>query len=366
MARMKYVLLPLIVSSVLTLSACTDKIEHCTNSSTLEIQCGFPQVEDMAAIPNTELVIFSEYGSGGKSAGKISLYSIKSQASSPLFDSNSKQAPQSENWGDTQCEWPALLSPHGIHLSNRLQDNGKEATQLLVVNHGQQEQVLFFELKPNAQSSFDLTARGCVTFPPLAMLNDIVALDNGDFATTQMFQANQKMVSQFKALLNYDTGFVYHWSKHNGLTALDGSDGALPNGIETNVKKDLLFVNMYFNDAVKIYSLKQHTYIKSIDIKAPDNSSWSHTGELLIASHQTSFLETLNCFDMEESGCGGAFDIIALNTHNGETRKVYSNAGGEAFGPASIAIEFKESNKVKLLMGSFSGNRIARTRDAVK
>lgn len=351
------------------LAAHADVIEHCTNSTSLEITCGFPQVEDMTAIENSQQFIFAEYGGSTRKAGRLGLYSPKTQSYSILFGSNSAADIQGESWGEANCQWPSLISPHGLHLSRRSNAAGY-SQQLLLINHGEQEQVLFFELVGQQEAStaeirYSLAPKGCVTFPAFAKLNDVVALDGGDFAATHMFQANQKVASQFKALLGYDTGFVYHWNKQTGLTALDGSDGILPNGIETNQKKDLLFVNMYFGDSMNIYSLKQHKYIYSFKVEKPDNSSWSASGELLIASHHTSLLEILGCFDIEKGSCGGAFDIVAFDPRTHESRLVYTNQGGEAFGPATTAVEFEEEQSVKLLMGSYSGDRIARTRHAV-
>lgn len=352
--------------AALSASAQATIIEHCSSSDSLNIQCGFSQVEDIAAIEGGKQFIFSEMSGEDKSEGKLGLYTPLTKSYSYLFDSEKSSVIIGDSWGEKSCQWPKKISPHGIHLSSRTLTNGNTTTQLLVVNHGESEQILWFELQQDNESLYSLAPKGCVTFPPLAKLNDVVALNDGDFAATQMYQANQKMVSQFKALLGYETGFVYHWSSQTGLTALDESDGVLPNGIETNATRDRLFVNMYFGDAVKIYSLKRHKFIDSFDVEQPDNSSWTKSGELLIASHRTSFFEVLDCIGIEKGSCGGAFDIIALNPNTGISRTVYSNQGGEAFGPASIAVEVINKEGTMLLMGSFSGDRIATTKQALK
>lgn len=335
-------------------------IDHCAHSKNLEVHCGYPRIEDMAAITGSPHIIFAEFGGPHQEPGKLGVYSPQTKTYRQLFQQKNKALILGKNWGDDNCQWPNVLSPHGIHLSARA--NGQQ--QLLVVNHGEQDQVLFFELTGNSPETYALHAKGCVTFPAFAHLNDVVALNNGDFAVTHMFQANQKRMSQLKAILGYSTGFVYHWNQHTGLTVLDDSDGIFPNGIEANAQKDLLFINMYLGHEVKIYSLKKHQYINHIPVESPDNSSWSVSGELLVASHQTSWNKILSCLDIEKGSCGGAFDIIAINTQTGSTRNVFHAKGGEGFGPATIAIEFHSEAGAQLLMGSFSGDRIAYSREA--
>jgi hypothetical protein len=343
-----------------------DIIQHCTNTTSLEIECGLVQIEDIAVIPNTNMMIFAEFGDIGKKSANIGIYDPIRQDYKTLFDEHSPTAILGDNWGEKNCIWPQTISPHGIHYSERTLDDGQNAQQLLVVNHGHREQILFFQLTQSHQGKFDLQAKGCVTFPKLAKINDVVALDNGDFAATHMFHAKHELYNQLKAFMGYNTGFVYHWNRQTGLKQLKNSFGSLPNGIEANADKNLLFINMYFENTVKVYSLKKNQFIGSFHVEQPDNSSWSLNGELLVASHKTSFVEILDCFDLSKGSCGGAFDIIALNPNTGTQRTVYSNSGGEPFGPATIAVEFKHNDNTKLLMGSFSGDRIAKTREAVR
>ena len=71
-------------------------------------------------------------------------------------------------WGEAACAAPSVLSPHGIHLSER-----ENTLQLLVVNHSATEQVLFYEVIASADTDTPpiLEWRGCVEFPEHAVLN---------------------------------------------------------------------------------------------------------------------------------------------------------------------------------------------------
>ncbi len=159
-------------------------------------------------------------------------------------------------------------------------------------------------------------------------------------------------------MLGRNTGFVWRWSPDRELSRVEGSVGSMPNGLAVGADGDSLFVNMYTGSEVRRVSLSQGTILDRVDVKHPDNSDWSSDGRLIVASHHTSMMEMMHCFDVTQGSCGGAFEIVAIAPDTLEKEVIFKHDGGGPFGPATIAVKSGDS----WYLGSFSGDRLGGVR----
>lgn len=344
--------------SVLLLAACSggEVIESCEPMGAMTPLCGAVMPEDLEPLPADGGILVSEYGDGGNTIGTLSwLLPGTEHRLVTLVDSASITAgATAEIWGEKDCIAPRRLSPHGIHLATRA---GK--AQLLVVNHGDNEQVLFYEVLSapainNIPSAPILQWRGCVTFPEHAVLNDVAALSDGGFAVTHMYNRSSSGWSEISSMLGINKGHVWRWSPNAEPRVIAGSQARMPNGIEVAPDGKSLWVNNYIEQELRQYDLESEELLMTLEIPNIDNSAWLPDGRLLLASH-LSPLTMASCFALEKGSCGSPYELIAVEPQTGETTTLYKSQEGEPFGPATVAVPYKD----KLYAGSFSGDRIA-------
>lgn len=344
-----------LTSSLLFLVACSggDVNESCEPMGPLTPLCGSVMPEDLEPLVPDGGILVSEYGDGGNTSGALSwLNPAGSPTFTPLVDSASvTQGSGAENWGDPKCVAPTTLSPHGIHLEPRA-----DTEQLLIVNHSETEQVLFYEVIRNAASGSapKLEWRGCVTFPEHAVLNDVAALPDGGFAVTHMYDKGKGRLSELSSMIGLNDGHVWRWSPGSAPRVIAGSQARLPNGIEVSADGKSLWVNNYIQQELRQFDVATEKRLMSVEVPNIDNSAWLPDGRLLLASH-VSPITMANCFGLEKGSCGSPYELIAVDTQTGKTTTVYTSQEGEPFGPATVAVPYQG----KLYAGSFSGDRVA-------
>ncbi len=343
----------LLVSSVLlALSACSSPELSCDPLDDLTPVCGIQMPEDLEPLPNKGGVLISEYGDTGNLPGAISW--IKPEEDNryeKLLDTKTLSTLETnEVWGDADCAVPSKLSPHGIHLSQR-----GAVQQLLVVNHGDTEQVLFFEVQSSVEGPPAILWRGCVQFPENTVLNDVVALPDGGFAVTHMYDGGHSLFSQLGSILGIIKGHVWRWNPETGARIIPGSSASMPNGIAVADDGRSIWVNNYIEGEVWQYDLSTDQVLAKVPVPNIDNSEWLDSQHLLIASHNSSILRVMTCIGLTEGSCGGGSDLVLLNTETLETEILYSLKEGGPFGPATVAVPYDGD----LIAGSFSGDRLA-------
>lgn len=344
--------LALLIAALLC-SACTsDPIEHCDTIGAVTPLCGVQMPEDIEPLPNNGGLIVAEFGDFGKISGKLQWYQPGSDARfHVLVDTQDIDTGASnERWGEANCKIPDLLSPHGIHLSNR-----GDALQLLVVNHSSLEQVLFYEVTPaaDAKKAPTLSWRGCVTFPEEAMLNDVAALPDGGFAVTHMFKRGT--LAEVGSIIGWNKGHVWRWNPDSGIQALPNTKAKMPNGISVAADGKSLWINNYLSHELAHYDLDSAQVTKRISVPNIDNSAWLDEQHLLLASH-ISPLRMASCYGVRKGSCASPYELVEVNVETGETRVVFASSTGEPFGPATVAVPYQGS----LYAGSFNGDRMAR------
>jgi hypothetical protein len=338
---------------LLATAACGQVELSCEPDGNVIPICGVQMPEDLAALPDGGGILVAEYGDGGKLPGTLTWFQPESgDGFTRLVDSSSITNGASEkNWGDADCPIPDQLSPHGIYLSPR-----GASLQLLVVNHSSLEQVLFYEVQPSADDTTapTLSWRGCVAFPDYAVLNDVVALPDGGFAVTHMYDRENETLAQIKSMIGLNDGHVWRWSPGTAIRIVANTAAKMPNGIEIAPDGKSIWVNNYLEGELRQYDIVTEQLLATVNVPNIDNSAWLEDGRLLLASH-LSPLTMAPCFGLTQGSCGAPYELIAVDTTTGEMMRIFSAEKGGPFGPATVAIEYRG----KLYAGSFSGDRLA-------
>lgn len=349
--------------AMLGLAACgTPLIETCTSSGDLVVDCRFSNPEDLAASPDGDALLVSEFGSlEGKRSGRLLAYRPRESggdgAITILFprarSANDVRAVDStQRWGDPSCPEPALaqFAPHGIDLEQL--DSGEWA--LYVVAHGGRESIEMFEVL--TQPELALRWRGCVEGPPGSNFNDVIVLRSGGFWVSQTFprQRNTVIAGLRMRYFGDTPGFVYHWDPARGFSALPGTEVAYANGIEKSDDERFLFINAYFGDKLVKVDVARGIPVGEVAVAGPDNVTWSAEGELLVASHLASTPDLLRCLNVTEGNCGFGFRIVAIEPQQ-LTSRVLIEHHGPPMGAVTVALPLRD----RLYLGTFAGDRIA-------
>ncbi|MFI5317170.1 MAG: hypothetical protein ACHQ6T_15825 [Myxococcota bacterium] len=350
-------------ASLAALAACAlgcsrprEPILDCAPSSEARPICGFHNPEDLALLEHSRALIVSQLGSiDGSKPGGLVLFDLASESITPVFPGSDAHAPPPRaGWGDPSCPGPPgpAFDPHGLDLATR--PDGKR--ELLVVNHGGREAIELFEVEEDLPGGPAFTWRGCAVAPQDAMLNDVAALPDGGFVTTNSLSRSHPILSSLRGLLRLSTGNVLEWQPNGGFRALAGTDAPLPNGIAVSRDGETLFVDEYLGDEVRKISRRSGALLGTADISSPDNLNWSPDGRLLlVASHDAPLNEITACADVSRGQCPFHFSIIALDPERMKGMAIYENAG-PPMGAGTSALQIGS----ELWIGSFAGDRLLR------
>jgi len=325
----------------------------CTPAAGIVPACGFERPEDLALLGDGRTVIVSEYGAlNGARRGRLSAYLPHDDTRSVVYPSATPPVGMKTTWGDPACPGaPAEeFSPHGIYLSVA---NGVE--RLYVVNHGGREAIEAFDVENNG-ADVRLIWRGCVIAPATAWFNDVAATPDGTIFATHMVArgtAEDRLLAQEAS--REATGAVLEWRASAGWREVPGTAGGLPNGIEISPDGAILYVNYYFGDAVAAVDLASGRRLWQIDMAAPDNSTWSADGRLLIASHSVDLDAIIACGKAGTPTCHIPYVIHALDAASGNSATVL-RGDAPPLGAVTVALQAG----TRLLLGSYVGDRLGR------
>ena len=342
-----------LVFALSMLAACGEVELSCEVAGDVTPLCGVQMPEDLEVMPDGGGLLIGEYGHGGKLSGTLTWYQPGPGAEfiQLVNSSNMTAGENGDIWGEQDCPLPDQLSPHGIHLSPR-----DDSLQLLVVNHSGQEHILFYDVQASADAGTppSLAWRGCVVFPASAVLNDVVALPDGGFAVTNMYQRENEILAQIKSSLGLNDGHVWRWVPGSDLKVMANSTAKMPNGIEVSHDGKTIWVNNYIEQELRQYDVATEEIVSRIKVANIDNSAWLDDGRLLLASH-LSPLTMGSCFGLTKGSCGSGYELIAVDTESGLIEVIFRADKGGVFGPATVAVPYQG----KLYAGSFSGDRLA-------
>lgn len=339
-------------------------ISECKSSDKISVICDLQNPEDIVHVPQTDLLVASQYaGLEPDKQGGLVWINFKTEQHGPLSPivptiakANKLNSAHPKNlieesktnnkyldtasWGDPSC--PPLpdneINPHGIDLFT--DESNRE--RLYVVNHAVRESVEMFELSNNI-GEVQLTYRGCVVMPADVHLNDVAGFTTGEFVTTDM-----------GARPGLDTGAVYYWSANSGLTRLADTEGMLPNGITLSPDEQKFYVNYYAESKVRSFDFSTQKLIAEADVSLPDNSTWYQTPNgsvnLIIASQQGDWIESIFCSRLEEGTCPMAYEILSLNPDTLQATSLFSHQGGPPMGGGTVGLVVED----KLFIGSYA------------
>ncbi len=347
----------LVIMAGILAVGCGDRlppVAGCSAVGDLVPVCGLSRPEDMELLPDGHTLVISQMGTlDGARAGSLALYDTATGIITELPPFTDLAA---QGWGAADCPGAPgdALAPHGIHLSQR--PDGQ--WQLLAVNHGGGERVEFFEVATDGPEAA-LVWRGCAIPPPGSFLNDVVALPDGGFLATNMYDRNglrlgPVSLALVKGMLGFDTGYVLRWDG-TGFETVTGTGAPLPNGLQLSPDGRHLYLNAYLAGEVRKISYPHGRLEATAEVAGPDNSQWDRQGRLLVASQVGSMSEIVACGDIEGGACGAPFEIVALDPVT-LARETLLRHQGAPMGAATVAQPVGDF----LYIGSFVGDRMLR------
>ena len=323
-------------------------IVPCEPLGDMQPYCGFRNPEDLVHIPGTKVLVASEMADmlDQSAVGTLSTFDVDTGKRTELPVS---LVPEGDRWGNPDCVPPSHLNPHGIDL--RVRPDARR--ELLVVNHGGRESVEMLELD-DSDGVWRAQWRGCAIPPGEPLLNDVTALPGGGFAATHMWDRDDSMVGVvFRLLLEMDTGWVWVWTPDGGFERLEGTDGAMPNGIASSPDGSVLFVDMYVEDRVVRYDRKTKEIVGEVEVSQPDNIVVAGDGRLWVAGHHQ-FIGNMECAGVE-GACPWKYSVTVIDPE-AMTGEVVLEHEGAPMGFATVALPVGDA----LFLGSAQGDRIVK------
>ena len=346
----------LIVIGAMMFSACSKVQEDasCSTGSGITPICGFMAPEDLEVLPGGEFLL-----AGGLSLdnenGDLRVMKISNHSIQKIYDVNDSASAEvnSNGWGDPNCPGPPSgFSAHGMKLTQDEAGNNI----LLVVNHTSREAVEYFEIN-NKDDIFKAEWIGCVIVGEGLWINDLATLPNGGFVASQMMP-HEIWHTIFDRPHNdkVETGYVVEWNVEDGWKKVEGTEGALPNGVETSKDGTIIYNNHYQSNQVVAVERATGKRLWTSSVKgAPDNMSITPRGQILLPTHLGTLRQIRDCMLANEDHCDLGFAVYSLDPTDGSSTHVFESSG-PPFGGATSAVETGKH----IYLGTFSGNRIGR------
>ena len=314
--------------------------------------CGFTNPEDIVALPGDKVILIGEYGTSAEDhSGGLVTFNLETEAKQTVFRGGENQATAEAGWGDPTCNTPPsqAFNSHGIDLVRR--NDGR--LQLLVVQHGGREAIELFEVLGQG-TDWQVEWRGCVASPENASLNEVAGLPNGDFVTTKMISLDQSLDDGFPA---ENSGNAFYWSAESGYRKIAGTDGILPNGIETSPGGNIVYMNVTGEAHIRKIEIATGQELGRAPVATPDNVTWSPQGSLYVASLGELDAEAFGaCTAQTEGACDIPFKIIEVDPESMTVIGTVYESTGAPMGAGTVGLQVG----AELFIGSFKGDRILR------
>jgi hypothetical protein len=313
--------------------------------------CGLVGPEDVELLKDGQTLVVSElpaefehpHGPG------LMLADLVGNTSRPLPIRTEREA----GWGDASCLAPPAvgLSTHGIHLSTRT--DGR--TQLLVVNHSEEDAIQAFELVGD-RGSYQAIWRGCAVYSG-GPFNDVAALPGGGFVATVMLDKDLvKDQNPLDFMLSgKKTGYLVEWNPETGFRRLPLSEAALNNGVQVSKDGRYIYFTAWTSRQVERYDRSEQKVTGTVETAFyPDNISVQSDGSLLVTGIDD-MAAFRDCTKAEGGFCSRllAFTVARFDPDSMKVTPYYLGAMGTLAG-GSVAIRVGG----RLYVGTYTGDRL--------
>ena len=341
-------------------------IADCEAGAGLEPICGLTNPEDFAVLPGGDWLAVSQMASTSHQGGSLAALRVADDSFIPLFpdgqlaNQDADAGVPAPGWGDPACPGPPdseRFAPHGIDTTS----TADGAALLLVVNHGDREAVELFEVDSSPPRP-SVVWRGCVVIPADASGNDVAAMSGGRFAMTNMARPQGWLRTQWSGLamaMGLDTGNVLEWSPESGWSDIEGSEASGPNGVATDADGSTVYIAAYGSRELIRVRRADVPEVRTVDVPfRPDNITWTPEGSLLVAGQDAPLRQILACYALESGTCALPFGVVEVDPDTLTSDILLEHDGLTAIGTATVALRHRD----KLYLGTFRGNRAARTK----
>ncbi len=346
--------------SVAGVAGCAGESEPgCVGNDVITPICGFLAPEDLDVFPDERALVVGGFSLDNED-GDLRIVTLPGHEITVIYppDTASVAAVEGSTWGDPACPGPPVegFAAHGIHLS----PNAHGSHTLLVVNHTGREAIEWFEIT-GGDGDYQAAWRGCVIIDEPYWVNDIAMLPEsagGGFVASHMMP-REIAATLFDRPMNdrVETGFNVQWTPATGWTKIEGTEGALPNGVLVSADGAILYSNHYLANQVVAYerATGERLWTAAVD-GAPDNMSLTPDGHLLVAAHRVSLRRIRDdCMLKPAPFCGLAFAVYRIDPNDGAVTLVLESEG-PPFGGSTVAAQAGKH----IYLGAFAGDRIAR------
>lgn len=335
------------------LSLHADPIVDCVPKENARPICKFKSPEDMVALPGEKAILVGQYGGAPTIPGKLVVFDLESESTYTVFSGGPGDGMAERGWGDPSCTTPPdkSFNTHGMDIVRR--DDGR--LQLLVVQHGGREAIELFEVTGSG-ADWRVEWRGCVPAPDNAWLNSVAGLANGDFYTTQFSPLGY---DQYQEITNKITGHVFAWSQSERVyRKVDGTEGAMPNGIVTSPDGRFIYMNATAEHSVRKIEVATGRELGRATVDTPDNARWTADGSILVASmpRDVSPQDFIDCQTPQARACGIPFKIVAIDPDSMRIKETLYENEGAPMGTGTVGLRIGND----LFVGSVQGDRILR------
>ena len=207
-----------------------------------------------------------------------------------------------------------------------------------------------------APGGWTLQWRGCALPPGDPFINDVVALSDGGFLVTHMWNKSIAFEEVGRRLLNGEKmGWVWEWQAESGFSFVANSQQVMPNGITVSADNEKIFINVYMGNKIIKLDRASGMLESAFDVRQPDNVTIDDDGMLWIASHQHDPLNE-SC-TAEQWPCLLPFQVVRVDSETMLGETVIDHQGAP-MGYVTVALKVGD----EIFMGSAHGDRLARTK----
>ncbi|NNL87277.1 MAG: hypothetical protein HKP27_16570 [Myxococcales bacterium] len=227
---------------------------------------------------------------------------------------------------------------------------------MLVVNHTSREAIEWFEIRED-DGNFAARWRGCVVIDEELWINDVAMFPDGGFVASHMMP-RAIAATLFDRLPNdrVESGYLVEWHADTGWKKIEGTEGALPNGVQVSADGRVIYNNHYLADQTVAFDRESGQRLWTAAIEgAPDNLSITPDGKLLTSSHLESLRAIRESMLKKDAYSDLRFAVHYLDPADGEVTPVFESSG-PPFGGSTVAVQAGDT----IYLGAFAGNRIGR------